>query len=209
MVSPRTSTPAPDGPTDRAGGSPIPDQGANRSPELLLEGISTGSKQAFTELYNLFSARVYGLANRVLRDSNQAEEVAQEIFLEIWRRASRFDRGRGSGTSWIMTITHARSVDRVRQSQAARDRDLKSTIGSFDRDVDSVADSAVLHSDAAQVRACLDELTPLQRESIVLAYFGGRTQREIGQLLGVAVPTIKTRMRDGLVRLRDCMGVLT
>ncbi len=175
----------------------------------MLEGVSTGSKQAFTELYNLFSARVYGLANRVLRDSNQAEEVAQEIFLEIWRRASRFDRSRGSGTSWIMTITHARSVDRVRQSQAARERDLKSTIGNFDRDVDSVADSVVLHSDAAQVQACLDQLTSLQRESIVLAYFGGRTQREIGELLGVAVPTIKTRMRDGLVRLRDCMGVLT
>lgn len=177
------------------------------TPELLLERVSSGDRPAFTALYERFSARVFGLSNRILRDPSQAEEVAQEIFLEIWRRASRFDRARGSATSWIMTLTHGRSVDRVRQSQASRARDLRSSVDNFDRDVDSVADSVVDQADAAEVRGCLDTLTPLQRESITLAYFGGHTQREVGEMLNAALPTIKTRMRDGLIRLRDCMGV--
>ncbi len=177
------------------------------TPESLLQRVSSGDQPAFAALYERFSARVFGLANRILRDPSQAEEVAQEIFLEIWQRASRFDRARGTATSWIMTLTHGRSVDRVRHSQAARARDLKSTIENFDREVDSVAESVVQHSDAAEVRECLESLTPLQRESITLAYFGGHTQREVGEMLGAALPTIKTRMRDGLIRLRDCMGV--
>src|ERR1700712_549204 len=196
MVSPRTS------PT--AGLSVTPDE---PTAEGLLELVSNGDRAAFSAVYERFSPRVFGLTNRILRDASQAEEVAQEIFLEIWQRASRFDRARGTATSWIMTLTHGRSVDRVRQSQASRTRDLKSAVGSFDRDVDSVADVVVQHSDATQVRECLDTLTPLQRESITLAYFGGHTQREVGDMLGAALPTIKTRMRDGLIRLRDCMGV--
>ncbi len=196
MVSPVTSS---------SPGEPV--AGAEPTAEMLLERVSSGDQEAFSVLYERFSDRVFGLTSRILRDASQAEEVSQEIFLEIWQRASRFDRARGTATSWIMTLTHGRSVDRVRQSQASRNRDLKSAVGSFDRDVDSVADVVVQHSDAAQVRECLDTLTPLQRESITLAYFGGHTQREVGDLLGAALPTIKTRMRDGLVRLRDCMGV--
>ena len=177
------------------------------TPEGLLELVSNGDRAAFSALYERFSPRVFGLANRIIRDSSQAEEVAQEIFLEIWQRASRFDRVRGTATSWIMTLAHGRSVDRVRQSQASRNRDLKSAVGNFDRDVDSVADSVVQNSDATEVRDCLETLTDLQRQSITLAYFGGHTQREVGEMLGAALPTIKTRMRDGLIRLRDCMGV--
>jgi RNA polymerase sigma-70 factor, ECF subfamily len=197
MVWPLTSSSSP-------GAPPTFDED---TPELLLERVSAGDQPAFTALYERFSARVFGLANRILRDPSQAEEVAQEIFLEIWRRASRFDRAKGTATSWIMTLTHGRSVDRVRSSQASRARDLKSTVENFDRDVDSVADSVLQNSDAAQVRDCLDALTPLQRESITLAYFGGHTQREIGEMLDAGLPTVKTRMRDGLIRLRDCMGV--
>lgn len=177
------------------------------TPESLLQRVSDGDQPAFAALYERFSARVFGLANRILRDPSQAEEVAQEIFLEIWQRASRFDRARGTATSWIMRITHARSVDRVRHSQAARMRDLKSTVENFDRDVDSVAESVVQNSEASEVRGCLETLTPLQRETITLAYFGGHTQREVGEMLGTALPTIKSRLRDGLIRLRDCMGI--
>ncbi len=202
MVSPQKSA-SPETSASPAGSAAPEDL----TPEVLLERVSTGDRSAFGALYERFSSRVFGLASRILRDTSQAEEVAQEIFLEIWQRASRFDRARGTATSWIMTLTHGRSVDRVRQSQASRTRDLKSAVGSFDRDVDSVADVVVQHSDAAQVRECLDTLTPLQRESITLAYFGGHTQREVGDMLGAALPTIKTRMRDGLIRLRDCMGV--
>ena len=177
------------------------------TPEWLLERTSAGDRVAFESLYVQFSARVFGLANRIVRDPSQAEEVAQEIFLEIWRRASRFDRGRGSGTAWIMTLTHGRSVDRVRQAQASRARDLRATVDSFDRDVDLVSETVAARADAAQVHECLDTLTKLQRQSITLAYFGGHTQREVGEILGAPLPTIKTRVRDGLIRLRDCMGV--
>lgn len=197
MVSPETkmSPPTAGEPTDEA------------TPEWLLERVSNGDQPAFAQLFERFSPRVFGLANRIVRDPSQAEEVAQEIFLEIWRRASRFDRTRGSGTAWIMTLTHGRSVDRVRQAQAARARDLKATVDNFDREIDSVSEAVVSHADAVQVHECLDTLTTLQRQSITLAYFGGHTQREVGEMLGAPLPTIKTRVRDGLIRLRDCMGV--
>jgi len=188
---------------------PVIDGPGELTPEILLEQVSAGDQSAFTSLYERFSARVFGLANRILRDPSQAEEVAQEIFLEIWQRASRFDRARGTATSWIMTVTHGRSIDRVRHSQAARTRDLKSAVENFDRAVDTVGESVIQNSDATQVRECLEKLTALQRESITLAYFGGHTQREVGELLGAALPTVKTRLRDGLIRLRDCMGVTT
>lgn len=209
MVSPQS---APRGAALRvvrpsSAGSPPLGKPEEMTPESLLQRVSGGDQPAFAALYDRFSPRVFGLANRILRDPSQAEEVAQEIFLEIWQRASRFDRARGTATSWIMTITHGRSVDRVRHSQASRTRDLRSTIDNFDRDVDSVAETVVQHSDADEVRDCLEGLTALQRESITLAYFGGHTQREVSEMLGAALPTIKTRMRDGLIRLRDCMGV--
>ena len=121
------------------------------TPEVLLQRVAGGDRSAFSELYERFSSRVFGLANRILRDPSQAEEVAQEIFLEIWQRATRFDRARGTATSWIMTITHGRSVDRVRHSQASRARDLKVTVENFDRDVDSVADSVIEQDEAGEV----------------------------------------------------------
>lgn len=197
MVAPETRS-------SRPGGPPASE---DVTAETLIERVSSGDRSAFRNLYELFSARVFGLVNRILRDPSQAEEVAQEIFLEIWQRASRFDRGRGTAASWIMTMTHGRSVDRVRQSQSARARELKASIGNFDRDVDSVADSVVQYAEAGQVRDCLEALTPLQRQSITLSYFDGHTQKEVAEMLGAGLPTIKTRMRDGLIRLRDCMGV--
>ncbi len=206
LVPPGDAPPVPpgDAPPVPPGDAPL---SGELTPELLLERTGAGDASAFRMLYERFSPRVFGLANRILRDPSQAEEVAQEIFLEIWQRAGRFDRSRGSATSWVMTLTHGRSVDRVRHSQASRARDLRATVDNFDRDVDSVADAVVQQAEAQEMRKCLDALTPLQRESVMLAYFGGHTNRQVGELLGAALPTVKTRMRDGLIRLRDCMGV--
>jgi len=168
-----------------------------------------GQEQAFTTLYDTFGARVFGLARRIVRDPSQAEEVAQEVFLEIWRRASRFDANKGSATSWIMTLTHARAVDRVRSAQAATDRETKVAQASTERDVDSVVEAVESAFERRAVRRCLGTLTELQRESVTLAYYSGYTYREVAELLTAPLPTIKTRLRDGLIRLRDCLGVAT
>jgi RNA polymerase sigma-70 factor (ECF subfamily) len=173
----------------------------------LLRLVARGDERAFAELYELVAPRVYGLVLRVLRDPAQAEEVAQEALVEIWRSAGRFDAGRGSATSWMFTIAHRRAVDRVRAEQAGSDRLRRVAAASVDTPYDEVVEQATARLDRAQVRRCLDGLTELQREAITLAYYGGHTYREVADLLGAAVPTVKTRMRDGLTRMRDCLGV--
>lgn len=206
MVPPRLSS-VPD-PFSALSTPGVSEQGAAPpSPEHLLQQTALGHQDAFAALYTAFSARVFGLARRIVRDPGQAEEVAQEVFLEIWRRASRFDAARGSATSWIMTLTHARSVDRVRSAQAATDRELRVAQASTERDVDSVVEAVESNFERRAVQRCLTTLTELQRESITLAYYSGYTYREVSELLGAPLPTIKTRLRDGLIRLRDCLGV--
>jgi RNA polymerase sigma-70 factor, ECF subfamily len=173
----------------------------------LLRAVARGDDAAFTRLYDLLSPRVFGLARRVLRDPAQAEEMAQEVLVEVWRTASRFDPARGSGLSWVLTIAHRRTVDRVRSEQAASDRMQKVAAASVHVPYDEVADQVGTRLERQQVRRCLDGLTTLQREAITLAYYGGHTYREVATLLDAALPTVKTRMRDGLIRLRDCLSI--
>jgi RNA polymerase sigma-70 factor (ECF subfamily) len=176
-------------------------------PETLLNRTARGDTAAFEQLYDAFAAPVYGLARRVVRDPGHAEEVTQEVFCEIWTRASRFDPERGSARSWILRLTHGRAVDRVRSVQAATERDDRVASASVERDVDTVVEAVERSLDRVAVRRCLGTLTELQRESVTLAYYSGYTAREVADLLATPVPTVKTRLRDGLIRLRDCMGV--
>jgi len=129
----------------------------------------------------------------------------QEVLLEVWRTATRFDPAAGSAAAWITTVAHRRAVDRVRSEQRAAQREVRAAVAAVA--YDEVADAVEASLDRERVRRCLAGLTELQRESVTLAYYGGYSYREVAHLLGVAVGTVKTRMRDGLIRLRDCLGV--
>ena len=191
----------------RGTGKPAEPQPERSEIDNLLRAVARGDDAAFTRLYDLLAPRVFGLARRVLRDPAQAEEMAQEVLVEVWRTASRFDSQRGSGLSWVLTIAHRRTVDRVRSEQAASDRLQKVGAASVQVPYDEVADQVGARLERQQVRRCLDGLTELQRQAITLAYYGGHTYREVATLLDAALPTVKTRMRDGLIRLRDCLNV--
>jgi RNA polymerase sigma-70 factor (ECF subfamily) len=173
----------------------------------LLRRVGRGDEAAFSALYDVMAPRVYGLARRVVRDPAQAEEVAQEALVEVWRTAARFDPAKGSATSWVLTIAHRRSVDRVRSAQAAAERERRVAAASTETPYDDVVESVTASLEQQQVRRCLQGLTELQRESITLAYYAGLSYREVAERLDTALPTIKTRMRDGLIRLRDCLGI--
>ena len=170
-----------------------------------LLASARGDTQAFATLYDECSPAVYGLIRRILRDRAQSDEVMQEVMLEVWRQAPRFDPQRGSAAAWIMTIAHRRAVDRVRSEVAERGRVERAGSQAPTAGV-SVQDDVVDDLDRQRVRSALAGLTDLQRSSIELAYFGGLTQTEIAALLDVPLGTVKTRIRDGLIRLRDALG---
>ena len=173
----------------------------------LLDRSARGQEAAFAELYDLTSSRIYGVVVKVLRSPDLAAEVTQEVYVEIWRQASRFSAERGSVLAWMVTIAHRRAVDRVRSavSDTRRDTDW----GRLDAETphDQVWDTLEHRLDTDRVRKGLESLTPVQREAVSLAYFGGYTHREVAGLLKLPLGTVKTRIRDGLIGLRDALGV--
>ncbi|NNC11580.1 ECF RNA polymerase sigma factor SigK [Planctomonas sp. JC2975] len=183
--------------------------GAAESAEVvdrLLVRVAAGDQAAFGELYDVAAARVFGVVLRLVIDRSQAEEVAQEVFLEIWQSAGAFDPNRGRAIGWIMTVAKRRAIDRIRSAQAARDRDLR--VGLADYHVtDDVADVAETLVESERVAGAMERLPEAQRQAIGLAYDGGLTHTEIAGLLGVPVGTVKTRLRDGMIRLRRELGV--
>lgn len=194
-------------PSFRKQASPGQDAGHSPALEELLGLVARGDSAAFEQVYDLVAGAVYGMASRVVRDPAQSEEVTQEVLVEVWRTASRFDPDRGGPMAWIMTLAHRRAVDRVRAAQAASDRENRVARRENTVAYDVVAEDVENRLEGERVRRCLDSLTELQRESVTLAYYGGHSYPEVAQLLKVPLGTVKTRMRDGLVRLRDCLGV--
>ena len=173
----------------------------------LLRRISRGDEAAFAALYDATSARVHGLVLRVVRDPAQAEEVTQEVFLQVWRQASRYDESLGSAISWLLTLAHRRAVDRVRAAESASRHDTAYHGNTQPTPHDTTAEAAEASMEARRVHAALDTLTVVQREALQLAYFGGYTHTQVAAMLELPVGTAKTRIRDGLIRLRDAMGV--
>jgi RNA polymerase sigma-70 factor (ECF subfamily) len=173
----------------------------------LLRASARGDETAFASLYDATSARVHGLVLRVVRDPAQSEEVTQEVFLQVWRTAARYDETKGSALSWLMTLAHRRAVDRVRAAEAVNRQDTSYHQNTTTIAHDSTAEAAEASMEARRVRSALAELTPVQREALELAYFGGYTHTEVATMLDLPVGTAKTRIRDGLIRLRDAMGV--
>ncbi len=175
----------------------------------LLAAVALGDRQAFSSLYDLLVGKVHGVVLGVLRDPAQSEEVTQEVMVEVWRSAARFDSQRGSVRAWAATLAHRRAVDRVRSSESARRREQAEVAESPDRIPAHEEPSEVVAAGEQKVivAQALARLTENQRKSIELAYFGGHTYREVAQMLEVPEGTVKTRIRDGLTKLRSMMEV--
>lgn len=173
----------------------------------LLSRVATGDQAAFSDLYDETAPRLLGLITRVLIDRAQSEEVAQDVFLEIWQTATRFDRARGSALSWMLTMAHRRAIDRVRSAQAGRDRDVRIGIRDLEPEFDETSELVETRMESERVKVAMASLSELQRQALNLTYFGGYTQTEVAKLLSVPLGTVKTRLRDGMIRLRDELGV--
>jgi RNA polymerase sigma-70 factor (ECF subfamily) len=190
--------------------TPLPGGGRHRDTlQALLVAASRGDESAFADLYDSVAPRVYGLVLRILRDEHQSQEVTQEVFLQLWETSHRFDPARGSALSWVMTMAHRRAVDRVRSSEAERRRDIADTVRSVTTPFDQTAEAAHASLEATRVRDALARLSPTRRQALELAYLGGHTHLEVSRLMGIPLGTAKSRIRDGLIQLRDSLAPVT
>jgi RNA polymerase sigma-70 factor (ECF subfamily) len=181
---------------------------ADTASEDLLVAAATGDEAAFALLVDRIRPQALRVARGVVRDPAIAEEVAQEVLTEVWLKADRFDPDRGSVVGWVATLARRRGVDRVRSEQAGRNRDDRVARRNQERDFDVVADEVEVRLEHWQVRRALADLSDRQREAIELAYFGGHTYRDVARVLGIPEGTAKSRLRDGLLRLRESLDGL-
>jgi RNA polymerase sigma factor (sigma-70 family) len=176
---------------------------AHLSDEALVLLAARSQQSALAELYDRYGRPAYGLALRVLRDEALAEDAVQEAFLGVWRTASRFVPERGTARTWILTLVHRRAVDLVRREQRRRTDPLDSAA---EPGAGSVDDEAWLRLQRERVQHALRQLPDQQREALELAYYGGFTQSELAERLGLPLGTIKSRVFAGLARLRELLG---
>ena len=177
--------------------------------EQLLVAAATGDEAAFAVLVQRVRPQALRVATGVVRDPAMAEEVTQEVLTEMWLKADRFDPARGNVSGWISTLARRRAVDRVRSEQAGRNRDDRVARRDQERDVDVVAEEVEVRLEHWQVRRALAAMSERQREAIELAYFGGHTYRHVARVLGIPEGTAKSRLRDGLLRLREALDDLS
>ncbi|GAB2924127.1 MULTISPECIES: sigma-70 family RNA polymerase sigma factor [Streptomyces] len=185
------------------GGRPSPE------PDLdeLVGRVALGDEDAFASVYDAVAGSVLAVARAVLRDPAQSEEVAQEVLVEVWRTAPRYRPERGTAVNWILTLAHRRAVDRVRSVEAAAARDHRAALLARTPEFDEVSEQVEARLEREQVRRCLRTLTEIQRQAVTLAYYRGLTYSQVAEALTLPLGTAKTRLRDGLIRLRDCLGV--
>lgn len=188
---------------------PTTEHRADRMARLagLIERVGAGDTTAFEALYDEVAPLVYGTTAKVLRDTHLAAEVTQDVLVEVWRNASTFNPMVGSVPAWVATMAHRRAVDRVRSVNSQRERDERAGIQNYEPPQDSVAEETEQKLERQLLLGCLDTLTELQRAAVQNAYYGGFTYREVAEHAGIALPTVKSRIRDGLRRLRQCLEV--
>lgn len=167
--------------------------------ERLLERVAAGDVESFAAVYDRYSRAVYSLAWKMLGDAQAAQEVTQEVFEGIWRGAKAFAPGRGQARTWILAMAHHKSVDAMRRQRVRAAESLSES----QVDGTDVVALVLRRVEGAAVRAALVSLSEAQRAAVVLAYYGGYTQQEIARRLGIPLGTVKTRIRDGLLRLRE------
>ncbi|WP_405918077.1 ECF RNA polymerase sigma factor SigK [Streptomyces sp. NBC_00728] len=173
--------------------------------DARLKRAAEGDHDAFADVYDTLARPVKGLICRVLRDEAQAEEVTQDVMVEIWRTADRYRPELGTARGWVLTLAHRRAVDRVRYVQAGTARERRSALLAEDRPFDEVAETVERHEDHRRVRHCLAALERRQRVPLTLAYYQGMTYLEVAACLATPAGTVKSRMRSGLRLLRRCL----
>ena len=207
MVGVSVEGSGPGGESSRTGSGPVGREADVSHLADLVARSSRGHEEAFAELYDLTSSRIYGIVLRVLRSADHAAEVTQEVYVEVWRQSARYVPAKGTVLAWMATMAHRRAVDRVRSVSSEVARDERDAVTGIAREVDQVWDVVEQKLDVERVRKGMASLTTIQREALGLAYFGGYTQSQVASMLKLPLGTVKTRIRDGLIGLRDALGV--
>ena len=198
---------APPGTAGRLGCRPMNQIADASELDAVLHRVAGGSLADFATLYDRTASRVYGLVLRVLRDTGYSEETTQEVYLEVWRNAGKYDPAKGSALAWLLAMAHRRAVDRVRAEHAAGLRESRYGAASAEPAADVVVDAVIVGDEQQRVVECLGGLPEKHRECVELTYYTGLTYREVSERLSVTTSTIKTRMQDALRRLRECLGM--